>query len=129
MGLHPHTLLSACTICSPRPLSVTQSGCRGAGASSLASMTASMTSPVRGSRHSRSTPLSAAPDGRAPDSPAPAVPAAFSAGSGVTALRFPVSVRWLAQADRARARGYPFVPRECGALPRRPWPAVPRVPC
>jgi hypothetical protein len=55
MGLQPHTVLRACTICRPRPLSRTQSGWRGVGASSLASMTASMTSLVRLSRHSLRT--------------------------------------------------------------------------
>jgi hypothetical protein len=52
MGLQPHTVLSASTICRPRPLSRAQSGWRGVGASSLASMTASMTSLARLSRHS-----------------------------------------------------------------------------
>ena len=90
IGLHPHTLLSASTICSPRPLSLAQSGCRGAGASSLASMTASMTSPARRSRHSLSTAPAADPGGRG-------IPAL-----GKPALAFAASARWLAQADRVR---------------------------
>jgi hypothetical protein len=61
MGLQPHTVLSAFTICRPRPLSRTQSGWRGVGASSLPSMTASMTSLTRLSRHSLRTSGSVRP--------------------------------------------------------------------
>ena len=172
MGLHPHTLLSASTICRPRPLSPIQSVWRGVGASSLASMTASMISPARRSRQSRSTappaaglavpalpagPASArpvpprAPAARAgsavPARPAsraapasPAEPASRAepvspaeprepAGSGCPASSYPAPFRWPVQTARALARGSPFAPRSRMALPRQPWPVVPRVPC
>ena len=54
IGDQPQTELSALTICRPRPLSPAQSGTRGCGASSLGSVTASITSPTRRSMHSRS---------------------------------------------------------------------------
>ena len=122
MGLHPHTLLSASTICRPRPLSRIQSGWRGTGASSLASMTASMISPTRRSRQSRS--IAAEPA----SPPEPAEPRG-PAGSGCPAPAYPAPFRWPVQAARALARGSPFTPRPCMALPRQPWPVVPRVPC